>query len=138
MYKLIGPALIKQDLKESQQNVDKRIEFITNEMYVAASGSAAAAHAHAHPEHPQARSSRLRRRPRAQQTSRQVADGHGGVSRQAPDRGACRARVGWVRQVLAPATGLTGVRSTIRGLRRPAPMQAMRIQQQLQTASARR
>ena len=34
VYKLIGPALIKQDLKESQQNVDKRIEFIQNEMCV--------------------------------------------------------------------------------------------------------
>ena len=34
MFKLIGPVLIKQDLKESQQNVNKRIEFINNEMYV--------------------------------------------------------------------------------------------------------
>jgi len=34
VYKLVGPALIKQDLAEAKQNVDKRILFITTEMYV--------------------------------------------------------------------------------------------------------
>ena len=29
VYKLIGPALIKQDVTEAKANVDKRIEYIT-------------------------------------------------------------------------------------------------------------
>jgi chaperonin cofactor prefoldin len=32
VYKLIGPALIKQDTNEAVQNVNKRIEYISNEM----------------------------------------------------------------------------------------------------------
>ncbi|XP_011304375.1 prefoldin subunit 6 [Fopius arisanus] len=32
VFKLIGPVLIKQDLEEARQNVNKRIEFITNEL----------------------------------------------------------------------------------------------------------
>ncbi|KAG8036645.1 hypothetical protein G9C98_003967 [Cotesia typhae] len=32
VFKLIGPVLIKQDLNEAKQNVNKRIEFITNEL----------------------------------------------------------------------------------------------------------
>jgi len=32
VYKLVGPALIKQDTSDSIQNVNKRIEFINNEM----------------------------------------------------------------------------------------------------------
>ena len=32
VYKLIGPALIKQDVTEAKANVDKRIEYITAEM----------------------------------------------------------------------------------------------------------
>ncbi|KAA0199722.1 hypothetical protein HAZT_HAZT000441 [Hyalella azteca] len=32
VYKLIGPALIRQDLAEAKSSVDKRIEYITNEM----------------------------------------------------------------------------------------------------------
>ncbi|KAH0533674.1 prefoldin subunit 6 [Cotesia glomerata] len=32
VFKLIGPVLIKQDLDEAKQNVNKRIEFITNEL----------------------------------------------------------------------------------------------------------
>ncbi|GAB6023412.1 hypothetical protein CHUAL_008199 [Chamberlinius hualienensis] len=32
VYKLIGPVLIKQDLQESKHNVDKRIEYINNEI----------------------------------------------------------------------------------------------------------
>ncbi|UYV69984.1 PFDN6, partial [Cordylochernes scorpioides] len=31
VYKLIGPVLVKQDLVEAKQNVDKRIEYITGE-----------------------------------------------------------------------------------------------------------
>ncbi|UYV79446.1 PFDN6 [Cordylochernes scorpioides] len=32
VYKLIGPVLVKQDLVEAKQNVDKRIEYITGEL----------------------------------------------------------------------------------------------------------
>jgi len=32
VYKLIGPALVKQDLVEAKQTVAKRIEYITNEI----------------------------------------------------------------------------------------------------------
>ena len=32
VYKLIGPALVRQDVTEAQQNVDKRIEYITGEL----------------------------------------------------------------------------------------------------------
>ncbi|KAI9034327.1 Prefoldin [Hyaloraphidium curvatum] len=32
VFKLIGPVLVKQDLVEAKTNVDKRIEFITNNM----------------------------------------------------------------------------------------------------------
>lgn len=32
LYKMIGPILVKQDLAEAKQNVDKRIEYITREM----------------------------------------------------------------------------------------------------------
>ncbi|KAK0078689.1 hypothetical protein PV325_002192 [Microctonus aethiopoides] len=32
VFKLIGPVLMKQDLEEAKQNVNKRIEFITNEL----------------------------------------------------------------------------------------------------------
>ncbi|XP_013774467.1 prefoldin subunit 6-like [Limulus polyphemus] len=32
VYKLMGPVLVKQDLEEAQQNVAKRIEYITNEL----------------------------------------------------------------------------------------------------------
>ncbi len=32
VFKLIGPALVKQDVIEAQQNVDKRIAYITGEM----------------------------------------------------------------------------------------------------------
>lgn len=34
VYKLIGPALIRQDLDEAKSSVEKRIEYITNEMLV--------------------------------------------------------------------------------------------------------
>eukprot|EP00963_Diacronema_lutheri_P001613 scaffold102_cov340-Pavlova_lutheri.AAC.70 len=34
VYKLVGPALIKQDLVEAKSNVSKRVEYIKNEMYV--------------------------------------------------------------------------------------------------------
>jgi len=33
VYKQIGPALVKQDTAEAKQNVEKRIEFIQNDMY---------------------------------------------------------------------------------------------------------
>ena len=39
MYKLVGPALIKQDLVEAKSNVSKRVEYIQNEMYVTRSGT---------------------------------------------------------------------------------------------------
>lgn len=32
VFKLIGPALIRQDLVEAKSNVSKRIEYIKNEM----------------------------------------------------------------------------------------------------------
>ncbi|EDV27545.1 Prefoldin subunit 6 [Trichoplax sp. H2] len=32
VYKLIGPVLVKQDLLEAKQNVQKRIEYIENEI----------------------------------------------------------------------------------------------------------
>eukprot|EP00894_Picocystis_sp_ML_P002291 jgi/Pico_ML_1/52808/g3461.t2 len=32
VYKLVGPALIKQDLVEAKSNVSKRVEYIKNEM----------------------------------------------------------------------------------------------------------
>jgi len=32
VYKLIGPALVKQDLVEAKQTVAKRLEYITNEI----------------------------------------------------------------------------------------------------------
>jgi len=32
VYKLIGPALIKQDLDDAKQNVNKRIEYISQEI----------------------------------------------------------------------------------------------------------
>jgi hypothetical protein len=32
VYKLIGPVLLKQDIDDAQQNVDKRIDFIKAEM----------------------------------------------------------------------------------------------------------
>ncbi|XP_053209037.1 prefoldin subunit 6-like [Panonychus citri] len=32
VYKLIGPALIKQELKEAKDNVQNRIKYITGEM----------------------------------------------------------------------------------------------------------
>lgn len=32
IYKLVGPVLLKQDLVEAGQTVDKRIEYIQNEM----------------------------------------------------------------------------------------------------------
>ena len=35
VYKMIGPVLVKQDVEEAKQNVQKRIDYITGEMYVA-------------------------------------------------------------------------------------------------------
>ena len=32
VFKLIGPALVRQDVSEAKQNVDKRIEYITGEL----------------------------------------------------------------------------------------------------------
>ncbi len=32
VFKLVGPALIRQEVSEAQQNVDKRIEYITAEL----------------------------------------------------------------------------------------------------------
>jgi prefoldin beta subunit len=32
VYKLIGPALVKQDLEEAKQTVEKRLEYITKEI----------------------------------------------------------------------------------------------------------
>ena len=32
VFKLIGPVLVKQDLEEARQNVNKRIDYITGEM----------------------------------------------------------------------------------------------------------
>lgn len=31
VYKLVGPVLVKQDLEEARQTVDKRLEYITKE-----------------------------------------------------------------------------------------------------------
>ncbi|RLN78961.1 hypothetical protein BBJ28_00011790 [Nothophytophthora sp. Chile5] len=33
VYKLVGPVLLKQDADEAKTNVDKRLEFINNELY---------------------------------------------------------------------------------------------------------
>lgn len=32
VYKLVGPALLKQEQEEAKANVDKRIEYIQSEM----------------------------------------------------------------------------------------------------------
>lgn len=32
VYKLVGPVLVKQDLEEAKQTVDKRLEYITKEV----------------------------------------------------------------------------------------------------------
>jgi len=32
VYKMIGPVLVKQDLDESKQNVQKRIDYISGEL----------------------------------------------------------------------------------------------------------
>lgn len=32
VYKLVGPVLVKQDLEEAKQTVDKRLEYITQEV----------------------------------------------------------------------------------------------------------
>jgi prefoldin beta subunit len=32
VYKLVGPVLIKNDLDEAKETVDKRLEFISGEM----------------------------------------------------------------------------------------------------------
>eukprot|EP00397_Hematodinium_sp_SG-2012_P066599 GEMP01100357.1.p1 GENE.GEMP01100357.1~~GEMP01100357.1.p1 ORF type:complete len:128 (+),score=34.51 GEMP01100357.1:25-384(+) len=32
VYKLVGPVLVKQDVDDAKVNVDKRIEYITNEL----------------------------------------------------------------------------------------------------------
>jgi len=34
VYKLIGPVLVKQDQEEAKQNVQKRIDYITTELWV--------------------------------------------------------------------------------------------------------
>ena len=34
VYKLVGPVLLKQDQAEAKANVDKRLDFIRNELYV--------------------------------------------------------------------------------------------------------
>lgn len=33
VFKLVGPVLVKQDLDEAKQNVNKRVDYITGEMY---------------------------------------------------------------------------------------------------------
>ena len=33
VYKLIGPVLVKQDLSEAKQTVEKRLDYISKEMY---------------------------------------------------------------------------------------------------------
>ncbi|VDN00704.1 unnamed protein product [Thelazia callipaeda] len=33
VFKLIGPVLVKQDIVEAKQNVEKRLNYITAEMY---------------------------------------------------------------------------------------------------------
>ena len=40
MYKLIGPALIKQDVTEAKANVDKRIEYIEKRLASIRAGEA--------------------------------------------------------------------------------------------------
>lgn len=32
VFKLVGPALVRQDLEEARQNVDKRIGYINGEL----------------------------------------------------------------------------------------------------------
>jgi prefoldin beta subunit len=32
VYKLVGPVLVKQDLEEAKQTVDKRLGYITSEV----------------------------------------------------------------------------------------------------------
>ena len=32
VFKLVGPVLVRQDLDEAKQNVNKRLEFIREEM----------------------------------------------------------------------------------------------------------
>ena len=32
VFKLVGPVLVKQDLDEAKQNVNKRIDYISGEM----------------------------------------------------------------------------------------------------------
>lgn len=34
VYKLIGPVLVKQDQEEAKQNVQKRIDYISAELWV--------------------------------------------------------------------------------------------------------
>jgi len=34
VFKLLGPVLVPQDIDEAKSNVDKRIEFISGELYV--------------------------------------------------------------------------------------------------------
>ncbi len=34
VFKLTGPVLVKQELSEAKQNVDKRLKYISDEMYV--------------------------------------------------------------------------------------------------------
>lgn len=33
VHKLVGPTMLKQDLKESRENVSKRIDYIRLEVY---------------------------------------------------------------------------------------------------------
>ncbi|GMF55890.1 unnamed protein product [Phytophthora fragariaefolia] len=42
VYKLVGPVLLKQDVDEAKSNVNKRLEFINNELYVAGGEASAA------------------------------------------------------------------------------------------------
>jgi chaperonin cofactor prefoldin len=37
VFKLIGPVLIKQELSEAKQNVQKRIDYISKEMWASQS-----------------------------------------------------------------------------------------------------
>ena len=32
VYKLVGPVLVKQDLEEAKQTVEKRLQYITKEV----------------------------------------------------------------------------------------------------------
>jgi prefoldin beta subunit len=34
VFKMLGPALVKQDLPQSKETVEKRLQFIRSEMYV--------------------------------------------------------------------------------------------------------